>query len=80
MQPVPVEERKPWLRVIPKYNQGDILGYRDCFYVITEVEGDHYAGYIAGKGLAVDVGTRFVNKIIDIDDEPQIRLVVRGRQ
>ena len=64
----------------PKYNQGDILGYRDCFYVITEVEGDHYAGYIAGKGLAVDVGTRFVNKIIDIDDEPQIRLVVRGRQ
>jgi len=65
----------------PKYNQGDILGYRDCFYVITEVEGgDYYAGYIAGRGLAVDVGTRFVNKIIDIDDEPQIRLVVRGRQ
>ena len=70
---MPVEERKP------KYNQGDILGYRDCFYVITEVGGDHYAGYIAGKGLAVDVGTRFVNKIIDIDDEVRIRLVARGQ-
>ena len=64
----------------PKYNQGDILGYRDCFYVVTKVYRLHYAGYIAGKGLAVDVGTRFVNLIIDIDDEPQIRLVVRGRQ
>ena len=63
----------------PKYNQGDILGYRACFYVITEVEGDHYAGHIAGKGLAVDVGTRFVNKIIDIDDEARIRLVARGQ-
>ena len=62
-----------------KYNHGDILGYRDCCYVITEVEGGYYAGYIAGRGLAGDVGARFVNKTIDIDDEPQIRLVVRGQ-
>ena len=63
----------------PKYNQGDVLGYRALFYVVTKVYRLHYAGYIAGRGLAVDVGARFVNKIIDIDDEPQIRLVVRGQ-
>ena len=66
---MPVEERKP------KYNQGDILGYRDCLYVITEVEGDYYVGIIAGDPNNIVQ----LNRIIDIDDDNQIRLVVRGQ-
>ena len=62
-----VEERKP------KYNQGDILGYRDLFYVITRVEGDFYAGYVAGKS------NKELNLTKDIDNNDQIRLVVRGQ-
>jgi len=61
--------------VKPKYNQGDILGYQDCFYVITRVEGDHYVGVIAGEN-----STENLNLTRDIDDNPQIRLVARGQQ
>ena len=57
-----------------KYNQGDILGYRDCFYVITRVEGDHYVGVITGEN-----STENLNLTRDIDDNPQIRLVARGQ-
>ena len=57
----------------PKYNQGDILGYRDCFYVITEVEGDHYAGYIAGRS------NKELNLIKQIDGNEEIKLIVRAQ-
>ena len=57
----------------PKYNQGDLLGYRDCFYVITKVEGDFYAGYIAGKN------NKELNLTKDIDNNENIRLVARGQ-
>jgi len=59
----------------PKYNQGDIIGYRDCLYVITEVEGDYYVGIIAGDPNNIVQ----LNKIKHIDDDNQIRLVVRGQ-
>ena len=58
-----------------KYNQGDILGYRDILYVITRVEGDYYVGTIAGEN-----STENLNLTRDIDDNPQIRLVARGQQ
>ena len=57
----------------PKYNQGDILGYRDLFYVIRRIEGDFYAGYIAGKN------NKELNNIKDIDNNENIRLVARGQ-
>ena len=56
----------------PKYNQGDILGYRDLFYVITKIEGDFYEGYIAGRE------NKELNRIKDIDNNKNIRLVARG--
>ena len=57
----------------PKYNQGDILGYRHILYVITRVEGDHYAGFITGKNT-----TEELNNTKDIDNNKNIRLVARG--
>jgi hypothetical protein len=59
----------------PQYNQGDIIGYRDILYVITEIEGGFYVGIIAGDSTS----NKQYNRIIDIDDNPQIRLVVRGQ-
>ena len=60
----------------PKYNQGDILGYRDCFYVITRVAlfGGYYAGFIAGRNNIEET-----NSIKDIDNNEEIRLVARGQ-
>ena len=62
-----VEERKP------KYNQGDILGYRDLLYVITKVYRLHYAGYIAGKS------NKELNLIKQIDNNDQIKLIARAQ-
>ena len=60
-----------------KYNQGDILGHRDCFYVVTRVYHhasgrSYYEGYIAGKS------SKELNLIKQIDNNDQIKLVVRG--
>ena len=65
----------------PKYNQGDILGYRDCFYVITRVVYQHnstrgysyYEGYITGRE------NKELNNTKDIDNNKDIRLVARGQ-
>jgi len=62
-----VEERKP------KYNQGDVLGYRELFYVVTKVYRLHYAGYIAGKS------NKELNLIKDIDNNDQIKLIARAQ-
>ena len=32
----------------PKYNQGDMIGYKNVLYVITGIKGEHYAGIIVG--------------------------------
>ena len=65
----------------PKYNQGDLLGYRDLFYyVITRVVYQHnstrgysyYEGYIAGRE------NKELNNTKDIDNNKDIRLVARG--
>ena len=57
----------------PKYNQGDVLGYRDLFYVVTKVYRLHYAGYIAGKS------NKELNLIKDIDNNDQIKLIARAQ-
>jgi hypothetical protein len=57
-----------------KYNQGDMIGYKHILYVITGIEGEYYAGVLVGDPDA----RRQVNRIIDIDDNDQIRLVARG--
>jgi len=57
----------------PKYNQGDILGFRHVLYVVTKVYRLHYAGYIAGKS------NKELNLIKDIDNNKNIRLVARGQ-
>ena len=62
----------------PKYNQGDILGYRDLFYVVTRVYQhiggrSYYEGYIAGKS------NKELNLIKQIDNNDQIRLIARGQ-
>ena len=62
-----VEERKP------KYNQGDVLGYRDLFYVVTRVYRLHYAGYIAGKS------NKELNLIKQIDGNEEIKLIARAQ-
>ena len=61
----------------PKYNQGDILGYRDCFYVITRIHQhtsgrSYYEGYIAGRE------NKELNNTKHIDNDKNIRLVARG--
>jgi len=57
----------------PKYNQGDILGYRDILYVITRVDRGYYAGFIATRPRIEET-----NGIKDIDNNEEIRLVARG--
>mgnify|MGYP006410661079 CR=1 FL=1 len=60
----------------PLYNQGDILGYLDVFYVITEIKGSYYVGVITGNFNNI----KQLNKIKHIDDDKEIRLVARGQQ
>ena len=56
-----------------KYNQGDMIGYKHILYVITGIEGEYYAGVLVGYPPL-----RQVNRIIDIDNNDQIKLVARG--
>ena len=58
----------------PKYNQGDMIGYKNVLYVITGIKGEHYAGIIVGD-LEAD---EQLNKIKGIDEDTNIRLVARG--
>ena len=58
----------------PKYNQGDIIGYKNVLYVITGIKGEHYAGIIVGD-LEAD---EQLNTIKGIDEDTNIRLVARG--
>ena len=62
----------------PKYNQGDILGYRHVLYVITRIYQhasgrSYYEGYIAGRE------NKELNNIKDIDNNKDITLVARGQ-
>ena len=62
----------------PKYNQGDILGYRHVLYVITRIHQhtsgrSYYEGYIAGRE------NKELNNTKDIDNNKDIRLVARGQ-
>ena len=58
----------------PKYNQGDMIGYKNVLYVITGIKGEHYAGIIVGN-LEAD---EQLNTIKGIDEDTNIRLVARG--
>jgi len=58
----------------PKYNQGDMIGYKNVLYVITGIKGEHYAGIIVGD-LEAD---QQLNTIKGIDEDTNIRLVARG--
>ena len=58
----------------PKYNQGDMIGYKNVLYVVTGIKGDHYAGIIVGD-LEAD---EQLNTIKGIDEDTNIRLVARG--
>ena len=58
----------------PKYNQGDMIGYKNVLYVITGIKGEHYAGIIVGD-LEAD---EQLNTIQGIDEDTNIRLVARG--
>tara|TARA_B100000519_G_scaffold130593_1_gene112781 strand:- start:614 stop:805 length:192 start_codon:yes stop_codon:yes gene_type:complete len=58
----------------PKYNQGDMIGYKNVLYVITGIKGEHYAGIIVGD-LEAD---EQLNTIKGIDEDTNIRLVARG--
>ena len=58
----------------PKYNQGDMIGYKNALYVITGIKGEHYAGIIVGD-LEAD---EQLNTIKGIDEDTNIRLVARG--
>ena len=58
----------------PKYNQGDMIGYKNVLYVVTGIKGEHYAGIIVGD-LEAD---EQLNTIKGIDEDTNIRLVARG--
>ena len=58
----------------PKYNQGDMIGYKNVLYVITGIKGEDYAGIIVGD-LEAD---EQLNTIKGIDEDTNIRLVARG--
>ena len=59
----------------PKYNQGDMIGYKHILYVITGIEGEYYAGVLVGDPNA----RREINKIKEIDEDTNIRLVAKGQ-
>ncbi len=64
----------------PKYNQGDMIGYKNVLYVITGIKGEHYAGIIVGDLEADEQlwSRRHFNTIKGIDEDTNIRLVARG--